>query len=577
MSKPILDTVQEEFYSVNYESEIPLMIQLHGYQQSFKSDIYQSWNSGKQNVLGVLPTGGGKSVVVSDIALDGYQINMPQAIIAHRNELVSQMSLHVAERGIFHRIIGPDTTISQITRQHRAQFGRSFLNPSAPSAVVGVDTLMHRADSLKDWAGQVQRWVIDEAHHVIRNNKWGRAVDLFPRAHGLGVTACPKRADGQGLGRNFDGVFDSLILGPDMRQLIELGNLSDYEIVCPTSDIDVGEDDIGASGDYAPAKLKVAAKKSRIVGDVVSAYCRYAMGKRAICFATDVETGGKIAASFVSAGIRAVCLSADTPAAQRERYIAEFRAGNIWVLVNVDLFDEGFDVPACDCVIMARPTASLNKYRQMVGRGLRKFLGKLYGLIIDHVSNVLRHGLPDKFIHWTLGRADKRGKQLKDPDDLPLTVCKSCTKPYERYHPICPYCGATPPLPSPRERSIEMVDGDLTLLDRAKLEAMRKAAEIETPGNVAIRVSHVAGDFAGRGAMNKQIDKIEAHSRLSNVIAQWAAVQRLKGFTDPQLYRKFFLTTGIDVLSALDGKLPRQHFDELATRVEQWYTHANQA
>ena len=548
------------------------MIQLHGYQQNEKSKIYKSWEAGNRNVLEVLPTGGGKSVIVSDIALDAARDNMPQVIEAHRNELVAQMSMHIARRGIHHRIIGPDTTISQITRQHRSEFGgKSFYDPSAPTAIAGVDTIMARAESLKSWAFQVRQKITDEGHHVLRDNKWGKSFDLFPNARGLLVTATPWRTDGKGLGRHADGIVDDMVIGPSMRELISWGNLCDYEIVCPTSDIEVSEDDMGPSGEFVPAKLKAAAKKSHIVGDVVKAYCQYAYYKRAICFATDVETGGKIAASFVAAGIPAVCLSAETPAAQRERYVNEFKTGRIWVLVNVDLFDEGFDVPACDCVIMARPTASLGKYRQMVGRALRTSPGKMFGLIIDHVSNWLRHGLPDKHIIWSLDRRDKRGKGEKDPDDIPLTCCKSCTKPYERTKLFCPYCGAVPPLPDPRSRSISMVDGDLTLLDRAKLEAMRKATEIEAPGSVAIRVAHNNGQFAGRGALNRQMEKIHAQQAVKDNIAQWAAIERLKGYDDRELYRQFYLTLGVDVLSALDGRRSRQEFEDLAKRIEGWY------
>lgn len=549
------------------------MIQLHGYQQTEKAKIYDSWKAGNRNVLEVLPTGGGKSVIVSDVVLDGARDNMPQAVIAHRNELVAQMSSHVARRGIHHRIIGSDDTIAQITRQHRAEFGKSFVNLSAPTAVIGVDTLVRRADSLNNWGFQIRRWIIDEAHHVIKNNKWGKAVDMFPNALGLGVTATPWRTDGQGLGRHADGVFDTMIIGPTMRQLIKLGNLCDYEIVCPTSDLSVDDDDLGPSGEFTQAKLKTAAEKSHIVGDVVAAYCKYAYYKRAICFATDVKTGGKIAAQFVANGIPAVCLSAESPTVYRERCVEEFKAGKIWILVNVDLFDEGFDVPACDCVIMARPTASLGKYRQMIGRALRTAPGKTHGLIIDHVSNWVRHGFPDRHTAWTLDRRDKRAKQEKDPNEVELTACKTCTKAYKRDELVCPYCGAIPPLPSPRERTIQMVDGDLTLLDRAKLEEMRKAAEIESAGEIAVRVAQGAGGAnAGRFHMNRQIEKIHAHEQLKHQIAMFGAIQRQKGISDAQAYKQFYLTWGTDVLGALDGNRTRQEYEELSRQIEKWYS-----
>lgn len=547
-----------------------MSITLRQDQQELKNAIMSDWQHGARNVAGVLSTGGGKSVIVSDIALDGARVGMQQVIIAHRNELVAQMSTHIARRGIPHRIVGSNSTVALVTRQHRRDFGRSFVNPSAKTAVVGVDTLISRYDDLKDWAKQTDRWTIDEGHHVLRENKWGKAVEMFPRAHGLGVTATPCRADGKGLGRQYEGVYDSMCVGLDMRSLIRIGALSDFEIVCPKSDLYVEESEVSAGGDWSNKKLRTAAKKSHIVGDVVGAYCRYAYGRQAICFATDVETAGEIAKQFNDSGIRAAALSAETNLAVREKYIDEFKAGKLLVLVNVDLFDEGFDVPACDIVIMARPTASLGKYRQMVGRALRYVPGKV-ALIIDHVSNVVRHGLPDKSIVWSLARRDKRGKQEKDPDEIELTVCKFCAKPYEKFHFACPYCGQSPPLPEPRARTIEMVDGDLILLDRDKLEQMRLAMQIENPADIGARVASVAGDYAGKGAINRQLEKIEARDRLQHEIAVWAAIERIKGLQDRQIYRKFYLTTGVDVLTALDGSRSRQEFDELAEKVREWY------
>lgn len=548
-----------------------MTIVLRNDQQELKNRVYDDWRHGAKNVLSVLSTGGGKSIIATDITLDYARMDWQQAIIAHRNELVSQMSAHVARRGIPHRIIGSNATVAMITRQHRAMFGKSFINPSARTAVVGVDTLISRRDELKGWTNQTGLFKIDEAHHVLRENKWGQAADMFPNAIGVGFTATPARADGKGLGREYDGIYDTMQIGPDMRHLIKIGALADYEIVCPTSDLEVDDKDVSAGGDWSNKKLRVAAKKSKIVGDVVENYCRFAYMKQAICFATDVETAGEIANRFNAAGIRAAALSADTNFIVREKYIQEFRDGKLKVLVNVDLFDEGFDVPCCEVVIMARPTASLGKYRQMVGRALRTAAGKLYGLIIDHVSNILRHGLPDKFIAWSLSRRDKRGKQAPDPDEIPLTVCKHCTKPYERFRVSCPYCGLEPPLPELRDRSIQMVDGDLILLDRARLEELRQATEMEGIADIAARVGNVAGHIAAAGVVAKHREKIAAQDILKHTIAQWAAIERAAGRDDREIHKKFFLTTGVDVLTAMTASRSRQEFEELSKRVEGWY------
>jgi len=553
-----------------------MQITLRPDQQKLKYDTYREWENGARNVMAVLPTGGGKSIVMSDIAVDCYRSNLRFPVIAHRNELVSQMSHHLARRDIPHRIIAANETIRQIRASHMEEFGTSYVHPTANASVAGIDTINARSDELKEWAYKQDYFFGDEGHHFLKANKWGRGTALFENARGMLVTASPARPDGQGLGREFDGIADAMVIGPAMRELIDLGALADYEIVCPQSDLEMDDEDITEGGDFSPKKMKAKAERSHIVGDVVKHYARYALFKRAICFATDVDTANKIASQFNDAGIRAASVSAKTPSNVREKYIKEFKSGKIYVLVNVDLFDEGFDVPACDCVIMARPTASLVKYLQMFGRALRTAVGKLYGLIIDHVSNVVRHGLPDKPREWTLARRDKRGKQEKDPDDLPLRRCMNvnCAKPFEAFRPCCPYCGWEPPLPAPRERTIEMVDGDLVLLDRAALEAKRRAMMLESAGDISARVFKAGGEAAAAFHANKQMAKIGAHKRLTDAIAQWAGVQRFAGYSDRESYRKFYLAMGCDVLDALRADRGREEFETMAARIEGWYSNA---
>ena len=546
-----------------------MSIQARQYQTDLKNGIYQSWARGNRNVLAVLPTGGGKSLVISDIALEKHQLGATQAIMAHRTELVGQMSLHIANRGIKHRIIAPKNTISQIVAEHRRNFnGHSFINPDANCSVGAVDTILARKDTLGQWAAQVDDWTIDEAKHVLKHNKWGKVTEMFPNAFGLGVDATPKRADGMGLGRHHDGVFDDMVLGPTLRELIDMGYLSDYEIAIPDSDFQIDDALLAPSGDWSTARMKDASKKSHIVGDVVKEYCKRALGKRFICFATDVETSGEMAEQFNSVGIRAVSISAKTPSDVRSDYIRRFRAGELMGLVNVDLFGEGFDTPSVEVVIMARPTASLAVYMQQFGRALRVMEGKSHALIIDHVSNWRRHGFPDKPHFWSLDRRDKRAKSLPDPDDIPLTACTNCSRPYERFYPACPYCGHEPPLPDPASRTLQQVDGDLMLLDRDMLAAMRAAMQLESPTDMGQRVGAAAGALAGAGAVNRQIERHASQQRLTDAINQWAGIERVKGRQDRETHRRFYLTLGIDVLSALGQS--RQDMDKLAETVERW-------
>lgn len=550
-------------------------------QAILKQGVYDEWANGHSNVLAIAPTGSGKTVLSTDIILDGHTQGMTEIVMAHRNELVGQMSLAVAKRGIKHRIIGSSSTIAGIVQEHRAEFGRSFVNPDAKCAVASVQTVVSRADQLKSWAAQVDRWTLDEAHHAIGNetiepNLWGRAIRMFTNARGLGVTACPKRADGKGLGKHHDGPFDAMVVGPNMRQLIDLRALSDYEIAVPTSSnpLEMNDDDLTASGDFSPKKMRQASDRSQIVGDVINEYSKRAFGRRAICFAIDVQDANDIANRFNEAGIPAMSVSAKTDVGVRRDAIRRFKAGQLWVLVNVDLFDEGFDVPACDVVVMARPTASLNKYLQMAGRAMRidPANPSKVALIIDHVSNFKRHLMPDRPRAWTLDRMDKRVKRAPDPDEIPLTACRECSRPYERALPRCPYCGAEPPLPAPGSRTPERVDGDLMLLDRATLERLRAAMTLEAPGDVAERVGRAAGEVAGRGAANHAMRRHEAQAALRGAIEQWAGVERHRGRDDRETHKRFYLTTGMTVLDAL--ALPRAEMETMRVTVEGWYNAA---
>lgn len=546
----------------------PAEIILRADQQEIKSAIYDGWNRGARNMLGVAVTGFGKSVCMSDIARDADRQQAPQIIIAHRQELVTQMSKHIAKRGIQHRIIGSPSVVKETTAEHRAEFGRSYLNPSAVAVVASVQTLMARQDELEEWGKTIRYAQGDEGHHYLRSNAFGKTFSLFPNAFRAFWTATPLRADGQGLGAHADGLIDEMFVSTPMRPLINRGDLCEYQIAVPVSDFTISEDAIGANGDFTPGAMKEASDKSHIVGDVVVEYCKHAYGKRGIVFATDVETSGKIAAQFSVYGIPAVSVSAKTPGLVRNEYIRRFRAGSIWVLVNVDLFGEGFDLPAVEVVSMARPTASLAVYLQQFGRALRTMAGKMYGLIIDHVSNYKRHNLPDIARAWTLDRRDKRAKTPPDPDVVPLTRCGTCSKAYQRVLLSCPHCGAAPVAPAGGGRTCEQVDGDLRLLAPDVLEKMRNAVELMSPAGVANRTTFTAGPLAGAGAANRQIERIGAQNRLKEAVAVWFGDRLARGEEYAMTEKRFYATMGMSTLEAY--ALPRADMERLSATIEGW-------
>ena len=523
-------------------------MQLRWYQQETKDETYGHWSRGVLNVLMVKPTGSGKTVTMASIL---HEHKGASCAIAHRQELVSQISIALAREGIKHRVIGPKNVVKLVVNLHMAELGKSFYDVNASCAVAGVDTLVRREKELAGWLKSVTLWVIDEAHHVLTTNKWGKAVQMFPNARGLGFTATAVRADGKGLGRDYDGVFDVMVEGPNMRDLIDQGYLTEYRIFAPPSDLDLSAVDVSkTTGDYNRDKLVKAVKKSHVVGDVVDHYLRIAPGKLGITFATDVATATEIAERFTAAGVPAKVVSAKTPDAERISVLRRFKRREILQLVNVDLFGEGFDLPAIEVVSMARPTQSYGLYVQIFGRGLRLMEEKTHAIIIDHVGNVVRHGLPDAPRTWSLGRREKRSSQAAD-DVIPVKACPQCTAVYERIYSECPYCGFKP-LPMARSGP-EQVDGDLLEMDAETLAKMRGAIldVAKTPEQYRIELARKNVPVIGQMTnVKRHVAKQVAHEELRESIAWWGGYQRSQGRPDSESYRRFYFKFKIDVLSA---------------------------
>lgn len=535
---------------------------LRPYQKKLKEDILQEYAAGARNVLGVLPTGGGKTVVYSDL-IAGHQ--GASCIIAHRQELVGQTSLTLSSYGVEHSIIAPNNVVRELVKLQLEEYGQSFYNPGSPCAVAGVKTLNSRKDSLRSWGQQVSQWVLDEGHHLLRSNEWGKALELFPNARGLAVTATPIRADGKGLGRHAEGLIDSMVVGPGLRELIDSGNLTDYKIWAPPSDLDLeGVNISAATGDYTAPGLKLAVQKSHIVGDVVDHYKRIAPGKLGITFATDIETATDISARFNAAGVVSEVLTSKSPDRVRAQVLRDFKARKILQIVNVDLFGEGFDLPALEVVSMARPTQSFSLFSQQFGRGLRILEGKDKAIIIDHVGNVVRHGLPDGARVWSLDNREKRSSRATDT--IPVKVCPECTGVYERLHKICPYCGH---YVEPAGRSApEYVDGDLLELDAAALAQLRQAvAEIDMPADEAAVAKHWNRISPIAAARNKKLhrNKQDMQEALRTSIAWWAGYCKAQGLGLSETYRLFYFRFGIDIMSA--QALGSREAEQLATKI----------
>lgn len=539
--------------------------QLRPYQSKAKEDIYQAWADGQQNVCLVLSTGAGKTVCLASIVHD---LNTPTCVIAHRQELVIQLSLALAGEGVVHRIIGPKNVVQSCVKLHMMEYGRSFYDPSAKCGVAGVDTIIRRTDQLERWIPQVKLWVTDECHHLLEGNKWGKAVSMFPNAKGLGVTATPLRADRCGLGRHAEGVFDAMVVGPSMRYLIDAGYLTDYRIFAPPSDLDLAKVKISqATGDYSQHELVEATRNSHILGDVVTQYLKIAKGKRGLTFATDVKSAKEIAEQFNAAGVPAVAIDAKTPDIERFNLLRKFRSGEILQVVNVDLFGEGTDIPAVEVVSMARATQSYGLYVQIFGRALRLMEGKEHAIIIDHVGNVLRHGLPDTPRQWSLDGTDRKAKAT-DPNVIPVKACPMCSAVYERYNAACPYCGHKP-IPQGRVTP-ELVDGDLCEITPDVLEQLRRAIEYTGRSEASVRdemIAKHAPEVGVRAAVKRHREMQAEQAALRESIAWWAGYRNAQGMSDSEAYRRFYLRYGMDVMTA--QTLPTGEVEALRLQIEE--------
>lgn len=541
------------------------MSRLRGFQTEVKQKIYGAFADGAHCVMPVIPTGGGKTVLMGDIAreYEGYG-----CAIAHRSELVMQIACALAKEGVRHDIIAPTNVIRGIVAAQIEDCGRSYYDARANWKVASVDTILRR-DLDQRWRNMVGLTFQDEGHHVLADNKWGKAQAMFPNARGIFPTATPIRADKKGLGRHAHGLVDALVVGPDMRWMIENAYLVDYEIRAPTpSDFDMKGVDISpVTGDYNLDQMRKRVKESqRRIGDIVGSYLQFARGKLGITFAVDIEDATSIAEGYNKAGVPAMVVSSETTDTDRRKIMQRFCNRELLQLVNVDLFGEGVDVPMLEVISMARPTASYALYVQQFGRVLRLMIspilaaawdtytvaqrkqfiaesGKPVGLILDHVGNVITHSGPPDYRKepWTLD-AGVKGNRANDGIAMRVCVNPTCIQPYERFHVACPYCGMEPPPPGDRSKP-ENVDGDMTLYS-PELLAQLFGERARIDGEAVIPYGQ--GPIVAASARKMH----EARKQAQEALRAAMALVLPPGSGQREAIKKFYLTFGVDTLTA---------------------------
>lgn len=298
-----------------------------------------------------------------------------------------------------------------------------------------VQTLTRRVDKLPT----PDVILVDEAHHALAKS-YQRILSKFPKSIVLLFTATPHRTGRMQL----DQIADDIIVGQSIHELTDKGFLAPFRYFQPPDDFDSKLLKRGSTGDFTNESMQEA-MSTRIFGHIVKQYKRIASGMQAVVYTYSIDSAHKIAAEFNEAGISARSVNGKTPQDMRDHIVRMFRDQRIKILVNVNLFTEGVDLPNVDCVIMARPTASLALYLQFSMRCLNPRPGKT-AIIIDHANNFKTFGYPDDDRDWK--KAIQSGKQkskslLTDPG-LSIITCDYCfavVKASEVKDGKCPICG----------------------------------------------------------------------------------------------------------------------------------------
>ena len=346
-----------------------------------------------RRVLAVAPTGSGKTATFAYIAGSAAAKGNRVTIVAHRSEIVDQISAALDRLGVRHGRIQPGHAMTD-----------------DPLQVAMIQTLARRLSKIQ----MPQLLVVDEAHHAVAGT-WKIVADALAQARILGVTATPRRLDGTGLG----AAFDAMVIGPSMADLIRDEFLAAYDYLAPPQKADLSSVKT-RMGDFAVDQVADIMDKQAITGDAVSHYRQHLYGRPAIAFCVTVAHAEHVAQQFRDAGYSAASVDGKLDASERRRRIEALGSGGLQVLTSCDLISEGVDVPIVAGAILLRPTKSLGMFLQQVGRCLRPKPDGGRALILDHVGNVHLHGLPDAHRAWTLDHKDKKTAAA------PMATCKAC-------------------------------------------------------------------------------------------------------------------------------------------------------
>jgi superfamily II DNA or RNA helicase len=415
------------------------MKQLREYQVRTKDKLREAIRAGRNRVVVYLPTGGGKSVVALDLIKSLISNGKRVAFIANRIGLVAQFSQkHLTPAGIHHGVIQGSNTHG-LDRQ---------------CIVCSIQTVARRGLPQTDYA------IIDESHAVAGSKDYRKLIFDNPETKWIGLSATPFS---KGMAKVYDELggplFQDLIVGATIQELISLGSLVDCEIYAPSepdlANVKVQRNSFGEM-DYNEKQLAQAVDKVELIGDIVSNWFRLASGKRTVVFATNVPHSKHIVEQFTQCGIKAEHIDGYMTDEEKLPIAERFAKGETTIISNVAMLREGWDVPECEVMILARPTRSLIAWVQMVGRILRPANGKTVGIVIDHSGSVHRLGYPTEDLPLELCDGTKKDAEPKKQAEKKDRVCPNCG--VIKKTKICQKCGH---VTESKQCEVEIADGEI--------------------------------------------------------------------------------------------------------------------
>ncbi len=496
-----------------------MKVVLRDYQQNAVQDIRLAFREKHQRVILVLATGAGKTVVFSHIALNAAMKGNRVLILAHRDQLIKQASRKLTDNSLRHGII-----MAGYTPDYAAKV-----------QLASVQTLVRRLAKVRFEPDLI---VIDECH-LSAAASYIKILEHYPNSLVLGVTGSPCRLDNKPLGREHGGVYDHMVTGISIRQLIDRGFLVRPVVYAPAEQIDLSG--IRKSmGDYNTEELAAVVDKPKLIGDAVDQYQKICPGKPAVAWCVTVQHAQHVADEFNARGITAVMLCGEHDGPYRDETLRKLATGEVQVVTFVGILVEGVDVPEIAAVLLLRPTMSLASYLQVIGRGLRPADGKDCCFVLDHAGLSFKHGLADEEREWSLdwGEKKKKGKKKAAEEKVDVIQCEKCyavfspdagklaaTKrtmedPAFKGECCCPNCGAEV---KRKGRKLEQQEGELQEITPEMAERMRKSKRNEV--NSARTLEELLRIAAQRGYSSGWAQQVYA-SRRRKLEKEQAAILR---------------------------------------------------